>query len=252
MKRHLMLHILLVVFAFMASGATAEDGPGFALNVKRAHLFGSSSGTLRITADAIEYDTTAKHDGGRWPYAEIKQLQIRSPRRMAVLTYEDQGRLKLGADRTFEFEVRDGGISKELVSFLLAHTDRPIATAVLPPLPPASLFRVPVKHERYGRGSDGTLLMYEDALVYLTEREDDARYWRFKDLFAVLPLDRYRYQVLAYEGGGGDLRPFTFQLKTELPDGFARALWARVNPPAPGVTTSGGEPPGRIAERPER
>ena len=91
--------------------------------------------------------------------------------------------------------------------------------------------------------------MYDDALVYMTERDTEARYWRFKDLFAVLPIDRHRFQVLAYEGGGGDLRPFTFQLKSELPDTFARALWARVNPPAPGVTTPSGELPGGIARR---
>ena len=84
------------------------------MKVTRSHLFGSSSGTLRITADGIEYDTTANDDARRWPYPEIKQLQIRSPKRMAVLTYEDQGRLKLGADRTFEFEVQGGRIYQRL------------------------------------------------------------------------------------------------------------------------------------------
>ena len=134
MTRHLTRSILFVAFAFIASWAAAEDGPGLAMNVKRSHLFGSSSGTLRITADGIEYDTTATDDARRWPYAEIKQLQIRSPKRMVVLTYEDQGRLKLGADRTFEFEVEGGGITNELVAFLLAHTDGSIVTAVLPRL----------------------------------------------------------------------------------------------------------------------
>ncbi len=212
--------------------AAAADGPQFSLSVKRSHLVGSSAGALNITASGIEYDTTDKSDARRWNYSDIKQLQIQS-KRITVLTYEDQGRLKFGADRSFDFELRDGSVSPEIVAFLLAHTDRPVVTAVLPPLSETPLFRLLVKHERHGRGSDGVLLMYENALVYGTERGSDTRYWRFGDIFAVLPLDRDRLQILAYEGGGGELRPFTFQLKSELPDAFARALWAHVNPPVP-------------------
>lgn len=233
MKRYLVPCIVFAALAFTAPWGAASDGLPYSLSVKRSHFIGSSSGTLRITTDGIQYDTAAKDEARRWAYPDIKQLQIQSPTRVVVLTYEDQGRLKLGADRSFDFEVRDGSVSPDLVAFLLSHTDRPIVTAVVPPRPNSPLFRVPVKHERQGRGSEGTLLMYDDALIYATERATEARYWRFKDLFAVLPLDRYRLQVLAHEGGGGDLRPFTFQVKSELPDAFARALWDRVNPPAP-------------------
>ena len=94
------------------------------------------------------------------------------------------------------------------------------------------------------------LLMYDDALVYGTERATDTRYWRFSDIFAVLPLDRDRLQVLAYEGGAGELRPFTFQLKSTLSDEFMRALWARVNPPAPFVASATTE--SRAASAPDR
>ncbi len=228
--------IVLGTLALTASWAAALDGPPHALSVKRSHVIGSSSGTLRVTADGIEYETAAKAEARRWAYADIKQLQIPTSTHMVVLTYEDQGRLRFGADRSFDFEVRDGTVSPELVAFILSHTDRSVVTAVLPPLPNAPLFRVPVKHARQGRGSDGTLLMYDDALVYTTEHQAEGRYWRFKDLFAVLPLDRERLQILAYEGGAGDLRPFTFQLKADLPEPFVRALWDRVNPPAPGPT----------------
>ena len=237
MNRRIVAFVLVGAMALTASWAAALDGPPYSLSVKRAHVIGSSPGTLRVTAEGIEYDTTAKDEARRWAYADVKQLQIQSPTRVVLLTYEDQGRLRLGADRRFDFEVRGGRVSPELVAFVLSRTDRPLVTAVLPPLPNTPLFRVPVKHERQGRGSSGTLLMYDDALVYMTEGEAEARYWRFTDLFAVLPLNRERYQVLAYEGGAGEVRPFTFQLKGALPDGFARALWDRVNPPAPGVTT---------------
>ena len=213
----------------------ADDSAQVSLSVKRSHLLGSSSGTLRITPTGIEYDTTDKADARRWNYVDIQQLQIPSPKRVLVLTYEDQGRLRFGADRSFNFELREGSVSPEIIAFVLAHTDRPVVLAVLPPVSKTPLFRLLVKHERHGRGSDGVLLMYDDALAYGTERESGTRYWRYSDLFAVLPLDRDRLQVLAYEGGAGELRPFTFQLKSALSEEFMRALWARVNPPAPFV-----------------
>ena len=229
--------------------AAAADGPPFSLSAKRSHLVGSSSGTLLITPDGIVYDTTDKADVRRWNYVEIKQLQILSPKRIVVLTYEDRGWLRFGADRSFDFELREGIVNPELIAFVLAHTDRPVVTAVLPPVSQTPLFRQLVKHERHARGSDGVLLMYDDALVYGTEQGTATRYWRFRDIFAVLPLGRDRLQILVYEGGAGEIRPFTFDLKSDMSDDFARALWARVNPPAPFVATTAAEAARARSER---
>ena len=226
---------VFALLVFPPARLTAADDSSFALAVKRSHAIGSSTGTLRLTATGIEFETADKDDARRWPYSDIQQIQIDSPKRISVLSYEDQGVLRAGADRRFDFEVQKESISPEMIAFLLDHTNRRVVTAVLPPVSKTPLFQLPVKHERHGRGSEGVLLMYDDALVYGTERVAEARYWRFTDIFAVLPLDRDRLQVLAYEGGSGDLRPFTFQLKSALSDEFARALWVRVNPPAPFV-----------------
>ena len=230
--------------------AAAADGAQFAFSVKKGHLFGASSGTLRVTSTGIEYDTRDKADGRHWAYRDIRQIQISSPKRITLWTYEDQGWLKFGADRHLDFEVRDGSLSPELIDFILAHTDRPVVTAVLPPPSKSPLFSLLVKHERHRRGSNGVLMMYDDALVYGTEQASETRYWRFMDVFAVLPLDRDRLQVLVYEGGAGELRPFTFQLKSAMSDEFRRVLWARINPPAPFVVPASAER--RVATDPER
>lgn len=212
--------------------AVVAAGPPFALAVKKDHFFGSSTGTLVFDAEGVEYRTADKDDARRWKYPDVKQVQVLAPTRIAVFTYEDQGRLKLGADRVFRFDIVEGAVPPELVAFLFDRIPQPVVTAVMPPAsstPP--LYRVPVKYERGGRGSDGTLLLHDDGLVYVTEVEGHARYWRMADIFAVLQLYRYRLEVLAYEGGSGEIRRFTFQVKTELPGGFYEALWARVNPP---------------------
>ncbi len=238
MNRPLVTLALVGMLALTASWCLASGDPPYSLEVKRSHLVGSSSGTLRITSEGVDYETAAKNETRRWTYPDIKQLQIRSPKSIVVLTYEDQGRLKFGADRSFEFKVLNGSVTPEMVAFLLSQTNRPIVTAVLPPRTGTPLFSVPVKHERQGRGSDGALLMYTDALVYTTEHESESRYWRFTDLYAALLLDPYRFQVSAYEGGAGDVRTFDFLVKTALPDGFARTAWERVNRSSSAATIS--------------
>lgn len=226
-----------ILLGFVRNARAA--GPPFELTVKKDHFFGSSKGTLVFDVEGVEYRTSDKDDARKWTYPDVKQVQILAPTRIAVLTYEDQGRLRLGADRTFAFEVTQGAVSSDLVAFLLDRIERPIVTALMPPgAGRAPLFHVPVKHQRGGRRSEGTLELYDDRLVYLTESEAQARYWRIGDIFAVLQLDRYRLQILAYEGGGGQIRTFTFELKADLAEGFFAALWAMVNPPRPwGVTT---------------
>jgi len=244
----LVASVLATVIMLVQASVAAGADPPFELTVKKDQFIGSSRGTLRFTENGVQYDTTEKKDARTWVYGDIKQLQVLSPTRIAVLTYEDQGRLKLGADRTFTFDVVTGSVSPDLVAFLVSRVERPFVTAVMPPGAGPALFRLPVKHQRSGRGSEGTLAMYEDHLAYLTERETEARYWRFADIFAVLPIDPFRLQVQAYEGGSGGTRTFVFELKSAMPSEFYDALWARVNPSAADVATAPGP---RLAAAPE-
>lgn len=219
------LAILLVLG--VAAAAVAAEGPPFALAVKRDKVFGASGGTLTFSADTVEFRTAKASESRSWRYEDLQQIQVRSPRRIDILTFEDQGKLKFGTDRTYELTLSEGEVPHELVSFLLQRVDRPLVIAVIPPACCESSLKVDVKHERQGKGSEGELAIHHGALVYDTPREGEARFWRFADLDSVLPLDRYRLQVTAREGGG--LRPFVFQLKSEVPEGFYDALWAEVN-----------------------
>jgi hypothetical protein len=248
MHKHRFIVITAAVMVLASASWVGSAGRPFELTVKKDQSIGASRGTLRFTEEGVQYDTTETKDARTWAYGDIKQLQVLSPTRIAVLTYEDQGRLRLGADRTFTFDVVKGAVSPELVGFLLSRVERPLVTAVMPPGAGPVLFRLPVKHQRSRRGSEGTLVMREDHLAYLTERETDARYWRFADIFAVLPLDPFRLQVQAYEGGSGSTRTFVFELKSALPSAFYDALWARVNPSAADVATAPGR---RLATAPE-
>jgi len=215
----------------LLAAAVQAAGPPFELAVKQHRLFRDRSGTLVFAEGAVYYRParTDESEERGWSYLDLRQVRVVSTE-IVLATYEDRGRLALGADRTHEFELTEGAVGADLVEFLLARIDRPVVTAVLPHLPAEPRFRLPVKYERFGRGSDGALLLYDQGLAYVTEREREARYWRFRDLYSVLPLDRYRLEIRAYEGDGGETRPFTFQLKTELPAAMYDALWRAVNP----------------------
>ena len=223
------LMIATIVIILISPDWAAAAGPPFELTVKKDQVWGASRGTLVVGQDGIEYRTTDKDDVRSWSYEDVKQLQIQSPTRIRVLTYEDQGKLRFGADRSFQFEVVGGTVSSELVTFLMDRTSRSVVTAVMPRIEGEPLFRANVKHQRQGRGSEGALVLYDTQLMYLTERVGESRQWRFADLYSVLRLDRYRLEIRAYEGGGGDTRSFVFELKRDLPDGFYDALWTRVN-----------------------
>lgn len=230
--RHTLAAIALVILGATSGVAAAAAGPPFQLSVKRDRVFGGSTGTLVFTSDGVDYQTTKNGDVRRWTYDDIKQLQILSPTRIAVLTYEDRGGLKMGRDRTFTFTVMRDSVRSELVTFLLGRITRPVVTAVMPEYSGEPLYRVRVKHQRQGRGTEGTLVLYDRQLLYLTEQEEDSRFWRFGDIYNVQQLDRYRFAVTAYEGGSGHTRPFVFELKSDLPGSFYDEIWARVNPPS--------------------
>ena len=233
MSRPFVVTIAFIIVAVLGgTSSAAAAGPPFELSVKRDRFIGGSKGTLVFAWDRVEYRTTDADEARQWAYDQVKQFQILSPTRIAILTYEDRGLLKLGADRTFDFTVVENAVSPDLVRFLLDHVGKPIVTAVMPLFRGERLFSALVKHQRQGRGSEGVLVMYDRELLYLTEREEESRYWRFGDIYSVSRLDRWRLLVTAYEGGSGNTRQFVFELRTDLPDGFYEALWARVNPPS--------------------
>lgn len=229
----LMLACITVAVVSVSAPAAAAAQPPFELAVRQDRFLGSTAGTLLIGDDGIEFRTRDRSKARQWDYEALKQVRIVSPTRVTLETYEDRGRLRFGADRTYAFEV-PGSIPESVVAFLLERLDRPIVTAVMPPLPAVALFRVAVKNASSRKGSDGTLLLYDSGIAYVTEREGQARFWRFRDVYGALALDRYRLQVLAYEGGSGETRSFTFELKTELPPGMFDAIWQRVNAPRKG------------------
>ena len=219
-----------VIVTVLSIAATAAVAQPFELVVKDDELFGADEGTLVFTVDGVAYQTTDREDARQWGYDDLKQIQVVSPTRVVMATYEDQSWIKFGADRTFDFEVTGEPVSEELVAFLLEHVPLPLVVALVPPLDAAPLFAVPVRL-RQG-GSHGTLELLGDQLVYRTGDDDHARVWRLADLHLVFQPDRHRLTVQAYEGGGDRTRAYEFDVKCPLPPGALEAIWEGMHGPS--------------------
>ena len=219
--------VVITVLALVATSAVAQP---FALTVRKDRLFGAGEGTLVFTTDSVTYETTDVEDAREWGYDDVKQIQVVSPTRVVMATYEDQSWIRFGADRTFDFEVTGEPVSEELVAFLLERVPLPLVVALVPPLDAAPLFAVPVRL-RQG-GSHGTLELLGDRLVYRTGDDDHARVWRLADLHLVFQPDRHRLTVQAYEGGGDRTRAFEFDVKYPLPHGALEAIWEGMHGPS--------------------
>ena len=219
--------VLLLASIVAAQAASPPQPPGsLTLAVKGA----GSRGTLVFATDGIAFQAADAKRSRQWPYWELKQVRVVSPREIALHTYEDGSRWRFGADRTVEFNVTEGAIDGRLIAYLLEHVQRPVASAVMPAGLKEPSVRVAAKHLRGTRGTQGTLVIYPSGLAYETASEGGSRYWRPGDLESILRTSPRSLLIDVYESGR--VRSFAFELKEPLPDEAFDALWEQVNRPA--------------------
>jgi hypothetical protein len=202
------------------------------LQVRHDHAWGSCRGSLFFDDRGVRYETSAKEDARNWDYEDIKQFQVETSRRIRITTYEDR-KWRLGADKVFEFEWEDEGITAQaLYSFLQNRTHRPIAAALIPPEIGQVLYEFPVKHLGGITGHQGRLLFAEHFIVFDSEQREAGRTWRYEDLESVssggpydLALTTYEQQRFHY----ASRRVYNFQLKQSMSRETYDALWRFVN-----------------------
>lgn len=225
--------VLLLASLLTAQAATPTQAPGsLALAVKGA----GSRGTLVFRAKGIAFQAADAKKSREWPYRELKQVRITSPREIVLDTYEDGSRWRLGADRSVAFELTQGAIDGTLVAHLLEHAGRPVSSTVLPAGLGEATVRIAAKHLRGRNGTHGTLAIYPSGVAYETAAKGGSRYWRIADIESVLRPSPRTLLIDVYERGR--VRPFAFELKEPLPDAAYDALWQRANPPR--ARTTGG------------
>lgn len=209
---------LAIAFAFIFLHA-AYAGE-FVFDVKKDELIGSEKGKLIVAEDGIEFRAQNQKESRRWPYTDIKSIDLASPRKLVVKTYEDSG-WKLGADREYSFEISGGEIGRELYDFLLSKIERPLA-ARIPLTSQAYAYELKVKHRHRFGGCHGTLKIAEDRIVYDTENARDRRAWLYRDIESFGSGNPFNLRISTYT------ETYTFDLKERMGERLYDFIWQRV------------------------
>jgi hypothetical protein len=228
----LLLGIILAGLLSFPQSARAAEGD-LSLDVRHDHVIGSCRGKLILDSRGVRYETSHQKDARNWTYDDIKQWQLTDGNRVAIYSYEDRSKWRLGADHTFEFTWSDKNVMpQQLYEFLEARTKRPIEARFVPPGDDKPLYEFAVKHLGTIKGDQGRLIFAEDRIVYRTGRNDANRTWRYEDLESIssggiydLALTTYEQQRFHY----ASRHVYNFQLKQALKRDTYDELWRFVN-----------------------
>lgn len=220
---------VFLTLLFSVADARAQE---FTYKVQQSRLLRDKFGELVIAEEEIRYRSTDGKAGGRWTYRDIRLLEILSPTRVRIWTYDDNSKL-FGIDESFTLEIVDGVLTKEVSDFLRRRIARPFVTAFTDETE-SVLAELPVKHNHRFGGCEGTLRVFSDHLVYDSDESRNSRSWRWTDLRTVSRIDPYRFEVLTYEREfGGPGRSYTFALKEPMPEAVFDTIWTNVYRPTP-------------------
>jgi hypothetical protein len=203
----------------------------------KAALAGDGSGTLVITAQGISYQESSRKKNkkseelhhAQWNYEDIQQLLI-APQTITIVTYKDRKWL-LGMDQQWEFRLPPGQSFNAAYELLKNRLDqRFVAAFAERDIQP--LWAIPVKLLGRVQGSEGTLEVGTDRVVYRTAATNQSRTWRLEDIENVSSSGPFQLTLTTYERAKshyGNLRGFNFQLKRTLDEKQYNQLWRLVS-----------------------
>ena len=204
------------------AGWMAASGAQF--QVRHEHLYKSCRGIMTADENGIRFSGPKGHSWS-WAYHDIQELRL-EPGKLLILTYVDS-RLRLGADREFEF-AGDLPVS-ELYSLWKQRMDQRFVAAL--PEPAVGGFSIPVKHLKPVRGSQGTLVFGTDAILYSTPSHGDSRIWRYSDIDSINSSGPFQLSIVTFERDRSQYagrRGFNFELKEPIPEARYNEIWLHI------------------------
>ncbi len=207
------LAVLLVLTASLGAAETS-------LEVKWKKAFrADQAGTLRITADGLEFRPGGKNaPERRWAYVDIQHFDRIDKAEVEIRSYEDSP-WRMGRDRRYRFAVLAGEFGDALLEQVVSRIGKPATDRVAATVPGAEL-ELPAKHLRRWGSSQGVLFVDAERIVYASPSPRRSRAWLLgRDVDAVWSSDPFRLEVHAFDGRDGYLRQpsvYRFALKRPL------------------------------------
>ena len=207
-----------VVCLALTGGAQAES---FDFRVKHDHTPGSCEGKLVASDKEIRYEATNGKHSRTWAYIDIQKLDVVSPTRVVLKTFESQSWRKLERDKAFDFSLLEGKLTPEHQEFLRGKLSRPMVARLVEKEVQSSAL-LPVRHRHRLGGCEGQLSVEEERLIYLTDHSSDNRAWKLREIETMGSPDPYHLRVTTYN------ETFTFDLKSPLDPRLYDSLWKKI------------------------
>jgi len=219
---------VLTLFLLAASLGTAQEE--FEVVLKKP-LWLDQEGTLRVSDSGVCFASKGEGEAARcWDYADIQHLDRVSSTELRLLSYEDVA-WKLGRDRDYRFELLAGELPDVLFDRMTERIGKPVTDRLVQE-PAEAEDKIPAKHLKTLGGSEGSIHISQERIVYLTEASEQSREWRLdREVASVWSSDLYRLEVHVYEGNAGAFRQpkvYKFALKSPLDPKLYRRLKLRL------------------------
>ena len=189
--------------------------------VKHDHSLGSCEGKLVLTDRDLRYEASNGKHSRSWAYIDIQKLDVASPMRLVLKTFESHSWKKLESDKVFEFSLLNAKLGPEQQEFLREKLKRPMV-ARLAEKSDQEFDILLVRHRHRLGGCEGQLSVEEDRLIYLTDHAKDNRVWKLRDIETLGAPDPSHLRVTTYN------ETFTFDLKSPLDPKVYDSIWRKV------------------------
>lgn len=213
----------LIVLLLLPAAASAYEFPA-----RHDHWRRGCAGLLRIDADGVSFTQIGnKRTPHRWSWnwTQIQQLEIGDARMVRLTSYRDRP-LLAGKDQPFDFYLDGRPDLAPIYRLLRGHLDQRFVVR-LADMDGQPLWQLPVKRLAALRGTEGTLAVFPDRIVYHSPTPWASRTWRDADIEAISTSGPFQLTITTLEHGG----TFHFQLRHSLPPERYQALWLRLNRP---------------------
>lgn len=171
----------------------------------RHGIVGAMSGTFTADTTGLEF-IPANGASRRWPYAEIKTLDMR--RHRIILTGYENRKWHMPRLREFKFALEQE-MTPGVAASLAERVNKPTQNRIPDPNAPAVTVVAVRRSDHFG-GSNGLLRIRREGIDYVTAQPHQSRSWRWADLQSLSHPDPYHLLVFGYRDSYG------FELKEPL------------------------------------
>jgi hypothetical protein len=208
--------VLTLIFVLTA-GASARDVFDLQVSRVRMLLIQNQSGDLHIDAKGVTFRSSNGQTTITIPMQDLREVDVADAHALRFETYKVR-KWKPVDHREYTFRARPEAPVDELARFLAARVYRPVVGHYAE----ASQFRVAAYHRRSFGGTNGTLEIGQEAILFVGDKPADSRTWLYRDIETIGRPDSFRFRVTT------NRETYVVELKSELPESTYQFAWSKV------------------------